>query len=403
MQKKFLLTTAVYNKPLELTIRKWGDERKRAVFIPAFGAQFIKANFPEIDFLEYPSWDEYKKALSVGYYSIVGISFYVFKAPVAFEMAKVAREYGVKEVWAGGYGTILPDLDKHFDRVFKGYGEDALSMALYDKPINQIKHPVLIARSSMAPFGEKTGYLFVIRGCNLGCQYCCTPFFTPDKLYIPLSEIQRVLDEYKDQGVDVVSIMDDNLFLDEEHVRKTINLLSERNLKWMANVRADSIIGKVEKLTQSGLVGAYLGVESFSNETLKDYKKRETTDQIDQAIKELKSYGCYIWGTYMFCEPNATIESTRKEIEHLASLDLDLVIPTILTPYPGTPLFKKLEHLIIDWNWRHYDNGHIVWKHPHIRPEQVKTIYIDSFATSNCAKISTFTEPDLGNSIISTI
>ena len=41
--------------------------------------------------------------------------------------------------------------------------------------------------------------------------------------------------------------------------------------------------------SQSGLVGAYLGVESFSNETLKDYKKRETTDQIDQAIKELIS------------------------------------------------------------------------------------------------------------------
>ena len=97
--QKFLLTTAVYNKPLELTIRKWGwgDERKRAVFIPAFGAQLIKANFPEIDFLEYPSWEEYKKVLSTGY-DIVGISFYVFKAPAAFEMARVAREYGVKEV-----------------------------------------------------------------------------------------------------------------------------------------------------------------------------------------------------------------------------------------------------------------------------------------------------------------
>ena len=138
MQKKFLLTTAVYNKPLELTVRKRGDAHHRTVFIPAFGAQFLKENVQGIDFLEYPSWDEYKKALSVGYHSIVGISFYVFKAPVAFEMARIARQYGVKEIWAGGYGTMLPDLDKHFDRIFKGYGEDAMSMALYNKPTNKI-------------------------------------------------------------------------------------------------------------------------------------------------------------------------------------------------------------------------------------------------------------------------
>ena len=200
------------------------------------------------------------------------------------------------------------------------HAKDALSMALYNKPTNQIKHPILIARDSMAPFGDKTGYLFIVRGCNSGCLYCSAPVHTPGKLYTPLSEIQRVLNEYKKQGVDVVSIMDDNLFIDEEYTLRAIELLAEQNLKWMAfNVRGDYLIGKVKKLTQSGLVGAYLGVESVSDETLKEYKKRETTNQINQAIKELKYHGCYVWGNYIFCMPNATLDGSKKEIEQLAS------------------------------------------------------------------------------------
>jgi len=290
---------------------------------------------------------------------------------------------------------MLPGLDKHFDRVFNGYGENTLSMALYDKPINHIKHPILIATSSMAPFGDKTGYLFIVRGCNSGCLFCSAPVHTPNKLYTPLSEIQRVLDEYKKQKVDVVSIMDDNLFIDDKYTWEAINFLAERDLKWMAfNVRADYLLGKVNNLTQNGLVGAYIGVESFSDEVLKGYRKRETTEQVKQAIKELKHHGCYVWGNYIFCMPSSTLDGSRREIEQLASLELDLVMPTVFTPYPGVPLFKELKSLIFDWNWRHFDNGHIVWKHPHIRPEQVKTILSECFNACNCAKITTFAEPD---------
>jgi radical SAM superfamily enzyme len=113
-----------------------------------------------------------------------------------------------------------------------------------------------------------------------------------------------------------------------------------------------------------------MGIESFRDKTISDYKRGRLTDINMKALKEMKDNSCYVIGSYIFCHEQDTKESMRADIEKLASLDIPAVMPTILTPYSPTPLFDQFQDRIIDWNWDHWDDGHLVWRHPEVTPQE---------------------------------
>lgn len=55
--------------------------------IQSFGLRFLKQNIPEIEILEFPTWDEYEKKLQEGW-DVVGLSFYLSETHEAVEMAE---------------------------------------------------------------------------------------------------------------------------------------------------------------------------------------------------------------------------------------------------------------------------------------------------------------------------
>lgn len=292
-------------------------------------------------------------------------------------MAKIAREYGVSEVWGGGWGTMTPGVNEHFDRVIIGPGENAMRTLLGYNPLKSFRHPIFINRGRLLFKTVKVGFLFTARGCNKGCRYCASPHFIRKRIFTPITEIERVLNIYQKEGVKYILIYDENLSLDEDRVWNIIKLLSERELSWFCLTRADDLLGRVGKLRDKGFVGALTGIESLRDTNLKNWKKSETSDQIVQMIKEMNDNSCYTLGTYIFCAENDTLKSMREDIEQLSSLEIPCVMPCILTPFPGTPLFEKFKPRIIDWNWRNWDDGHLVWKHPNVSPRQAREILFE--------------------------
>src|SRR5256885_871890 len=74
-------------------------EDRLSITCPPTGLKFLKANVPDVEILEYPTWREYMAALQREKWDMIGISFYTWSTPVAIEMARVASEYGIKEIW----------------------------------------------------------------------------------------------------------------------------------------------------------------------------------------------------------------------------------------------------------------------------------------------------------------
>jgi len=343
---------------------------------PAIGLHFLKENIPCIDILEYPTWEEYENTLKNNY-DIVAIGFYTLNFYDAIRMANMAKEYGVKEVWAGNYGAMTPGVTDYFDRRIIGFPEKELKMALDNEVLQSIKHPVLTTPFRILANEEKAGFLISNRGCKYNCDFCSTSHFAPLVEKISTEEIERVLDIYKDMGVNYIILFDETFLQDKNHARETINLLHKKEMKWFCTTRADLLIGHVSELKEKGLDGVYMGIESMNDGNLKDQKKGESVERIKEAIMELTRNEISISGTYILGLLNDTSESIKSDLEKLQDLSLFVLIFLVLTPYPELPQYLswKNKGLIINDDWRSYDGMNLVFRHPNMSVEDVRDIF----------------------------
>lgn len=345
-----------------------------SVSCPPTGLNFLKANVPDVEILEYPSWHEYLEALRSELWDMVGVSFYTWSTPVAIEMAKVARAHGVQEIWGGNYGVLSPGLDAHFTRLIKGAGEQPLHQFVYGRPLERVRHPPMLGQSSFRGISSGVGYLYSKRGCNIGCTFCSTPVFNPREDPIAAQDLHDALDAYRDAQVAHVIIYDETFFLNNDVAEYVVDALAERDLKWICLTRADRIRGRIAELTDRAMDGAIIGVESFRDYNLADVRKRDDVYNVRQTIREMHQHGRRVLGTFIIGFEQDDAETIRCDIEQLANEGLFACQLTILTPYHATKLYKEMEPLITETDLSKFDLYHLVWDHPKIKREEMRDL-----------------------------
>jgi len=224
-------------------------EDRLSVSCPPTGLLFLKANVPDVEILQYPTWAEYRAALKSEKWDMVGISFYTWSTPVAIEMAREAREAGVREIWGGNYGAITPGLEAHFTNLVKGPGEFVLHQYVYGRPLQRIHHPPMFGETRFRGITSPVGYLYSKRGCNVGCTFCSTPVFNPVEDAISMAELQEALDAYQERKVAHVVIYDESFLLQNNLGNLVIDGLAQRGLSWDCLTRSDLIHGRIGELT----------------------------------------------------------------------------------------------------------------------------------------------------------
>ena len=399
MPPKVLFTTVYKNDPAPYDYIGSNARSKWFRFywprLQSFGLRFLKQNIPEIEILEYPTFEEYKKKLEEGW-DVVGFSFYLNETCEILEMADFARACGkVGELWAGNYGALTPSIQDRFDRIFEGYAEGAVA-PYFGRKIEQkdVLHPPLIEYLG-TPFNKKLniyGIMFTTRGCGVGCKFCQTPKFCNRPHPVPLESLERVISYYKDHEINVVLIEDENFGASRKHADKVVDLLDEYGMVWGCMARADYLRDKIDewaKMRQmprklsgkrrnpvSGFAGAAIGIENFHQEVLDDVTKREQAEEILEAVGKLQHHGLGTVGYYMIGFASDTKESIKEDIGRLASLKLDLTQICVLTPLPKTLLWEEIDgrYGILDRDYHHYDGKHLVWNHPKISPEEMEQV-----------------------------
>lgn len=393
MPPRVLLTTAYRNgsEPYDYigaNTRSWF--RFYWPRVQSFGLRFLKQNIPELEILEFPTWDEYTKKLREGW-DVVGLSFYLNETHEALEMVDAARAAGAGAVWAGNYGALTNEIQDKFDRIFVGYSEAQLA-PYFGRQIKEVIHPPLIEYLN-SPLKIKLniyGVLFTTRGCPMGCKFCQTPVFCNRPSIIPLKSIERVLAYYKENGINVVLIEDENFGCNRRHADAVVELLDKYNMVWGCMARADYLRDKIDEWAEmrkrngnriSGFGGAAIGIENIHQERLDDIKKKEGTQDILETVRKLRKNGLGTVGYYMIGFESDTRESLKQDIPQLANLKLDITQICVLTPLPQTPLWTEIEgkYGIWDHDYQHYDGKHLVWNHPHIKPQEIEGILDWSF------------------------
>ncbi|MTJ80853.1 MAG: radical SAM protein [Telmatospirillum sp.] len=345
-----------------------------SVSCPPTGLMFIKANVPDVEILEYPTWDEYLRALASERWDMVGISFYTWSTPVAIEMAKAAREAGVPEIWGGNYGAIGPGLSRHFTRLVKGPGEYPVHEFVYGRRLEVIHHPPMLGESGFRGVKAPVGYLYSKRGCNVGCTFCSTPVFNAKEDPIFIEETVAALDRYREAGAAHVIIYDESFFLNNELSERIIDELALRELPWICLTRADLLEGRVRELTDRYMDGAIVGIESYRDKNIADVRKREDVYNVRKTVRELIDNGRRALGTFMIGFASDTIEDMRWDMQQLADEGLFACQLTLLTPFHGTKLFKMMEPTINEPDLSKFDLYNLVWDHPHMDRSEAREL-----------------------------
>jgi anaerobic magnesium-protoporphyrin IX monomethyl ester cyclase len=359
-------------------------------------------------------------------YDLVGISADTPRYPEAVEIATIAKKAGKKVVMGGYHVTFL---DKEaletgvVDIIVRGEAEEIfvnLLQALENgddlhrvKGISFVENGELV-RTAVAlppknldamPFpardllpmdkyssqmaGLPVTNLITSRGCPFNCYFCSSSRF--GGLKWRYRSAKSIVDEmeilYHDYGYRAFAFMDDNFTLSKRRVMEFADELEKRHMNdiiWWCFSRVDILIRNEDMVKRMAEVGAFqifLGLESHSEDTLDDYGKNIGNKEQDQAIALLRKYGISIHGSFIVGDINETKEMATQTAKWVQDFNPRVAQFSILTPYPGTALFRDVESQgrFLHQNWELYDALHATVKTDGMTPDEVQKMLIKDY------------------------
>jgi radical SAM superfamily enzyme YgiQ (UPF0313 family) len=221
------------------------------------------------------------------------------------------------------------------------------------------------------------GYpLLASRGCPEFCTYCphrILAGYRTRSIANIADELERLCDQFHRPYV----IFRDPLF--SERRDRCVELCDEieaRGLKltFEAETRLDRLdVALLDKLYDAGLRAMSFGVESLSPATLKRSGRRPIPEAHQrQIIDHSRKRGIVTAAFYVLGFLQDDWNSIAATIDYATDLGSTFAQFKILTPYPGTPMFKQLEPLIFEKDWEQFDGYTPTFKHPNLTDRELR-------------------------------
>lgn len=324
---------------------------------------------------------------------LVGISVTVDTFPRAVEIAKKFRQNGVKVV-AGGihittaYKTIPSDC---FDALCVGAAEKTWPDIIKDFECGTLKYLYrcsgsMVSNDVVSPAYhslDKQKYLYcnvvhTSRGCPFRCDFCYNS--AEERGYVNRN-IDDVIQEIKNLKTKHVMFIDDNFAGNIEWTKNFLEKIKLMKLKWNAAVSIDAAFDNelLDLMKASGCKSLFIGFESIHADSINDvHKIQNCTDKYEQAIKAIHDRGIMINGSFVFGLDADTPQTFKLTLDWIVKNKIETVTSHILTPYPGTALYKKLKEQgrIISDNLELYNTAHVVFEPKGMTKEELYRGYI---------------------------
>jgi len=309
---------------------------------------------------------------------LVGISFMTFNAPRAYEIADEFRNRHSKPVIVGGYHpSFLPEEALgHADAVCIGEAENNVPRMIEDFMAGRLRRTYRNGSVDLKglPVPDrgliKRGLYAVVdtvqatRGCPQRCTFCSiTTFFGQKFRSRPVDE---VIEELKQLGKYLL-FMDDNIISDADYAKDLFEKMAPLGKIWFSQCSTRVAYNKelLSLAHRSGCRGLFVGFESLSQDGLRDWNKSfNRAKDYAWVVKQIHSKRIGVCAAIVFGNDSDTPEVFPRTLEFLVSANVDVLQATVLTPFPGTPLFDELDRAgrIVDKNWGHYDFRHVVFE-----------------------------------------
>ena len=241
--------------------------------------------------------------------------------------------------------------------------------------------------------GSPVATLQTSRGCPFPCGYYCPyPLVEgktwraqkPERIF---AELQQIVERL---GIHKIYFRDATFTLDKERIVRLCDLIiaADWQIEWMCETRVDCLDDDLlGKMKAAGCVGMLIGVETGDERVMhrKEGKKGLTVTKLAHLREKTRELGLKLHFLLMVGLPHETRESTVATYDLIMRYDPDTIGVTIITPYPGTPLYydAQREGWIESYNWRDYGGHQAVMHTSHFSREDLiaaRSFIEDGFA-----------------------
>lgn len=189
--------------------------------------------------------------------------------------------------------------------------------------------------------------LFTGRGCMARCNFCVYPQTMHGHGYRMRSaenvvaELEYIAENFPD--VKEIVFEDDTFTIIKERVVKICEMMVEKGLnkrfRWLCNARVNLDYETMAIMKKAGCHLIIPGIESGSDEILKNIRKGTTLKQVHQYIADAKKAKLAVHACYMVGNKGETKETMQQTLDLALKLNTDTAQFYPLLPFPGTEAY----------------------------------------------------------------
>ena len=311
---------------------------------------------------------------------LVVIQVYITSARRAYELADHYRRKGVRVALGGLHVTSLPEeAAHHADSIFLGPGEDTWPVFLDDfragrpKPLYRstvrtldglprIRRDLIKRALYLVP-----NSIVVSRGCPHLCDFCYKEAFFEGGRGFYTQTVEDALAEIERLPGRHLYFLDDHLFGNARFASELFEGMRGMGRLWQAAGTVQSVLRPrlLEQAVAAGLRSLFVGFETLNPKSLKAQRKFQNLRRdYGGAVRRLHDLGVMVNGSFVFGMDEDDPSVFERTVEWAIEQGIETATFHILTPYPGTPLYQRMEAegRLLHRDWDLYDTRHVVFR-----------------------------------------
>ena len=346
-----IIHPCIGRKPGQKYIRTWQMEALPAATLAGLTPKDVEVRFYD-DRMEVIPFDEPT--------DLVAISVETYTARRAYQIATEYRKRKVPVVMGGFHATLCPDeVAQYAEAVVCGEAEliwprvvDDARHGRLEKFYRQSGRPSLAElKSDRSIFRGKKylpiGLIESGRGCHFKCDFCAVQtVFGASQTRRPSDRIIEELASMK-RDRKLFFFVDDNITSNLAEAKEFFRAIIPMGIRWVSQSSINAAHDEefLDLLVRSGCQGVLIGFETLNPENLKDMNKSFNMMRggFEKALANLRRKRIRVYGTFIFGYDRATPDCFSFLVVFVLVLFLYIAAFNHLTPFPGTPLYARLQ------------------------------------------------------------
>ena len=399
-----------------LTLPGFVERSQTIASLPSLGLLTLAGMTPDACEVAYMEIADLKKqTVPPEGFDLIAISSFSAQIDEAYALAQHYKGTKTRTILGGLHVSMLPEEAlEHCDSVAIGEGEIVWPQVLSDLQQGRLhrRYGTLNAAfdlkdSPMPAFHlldpDKYNRLTVqtSRGCPHHCDFCASSVLLTDKY--KQKPFDRVLAEVdairKIWSSPFIEFADDNSFVNKRYWKQLLPELKKRKIRWFTetDISVADDLELLDLMKESGCAQVLIGLESPSPagleglELKRNWKQRKQPDY-RKAIHRIQSRGITVNGCFILGLDGHTASIFDDVYDFVVETELYEVQITVLTPFPGTQLYRQLlrqNRILEPGNWKKCTLFDINFRPSHMTIEELHSgllylaqrLYSEEFTT----------------------